>query len=93
MDDPVTIKAAVGLSAATRAAMYEIYYPPLIRCPSCHANTSLDNGTSINIRFKEQGRTKIPDTASYASINDGRKKSILAYLEASYWHPEWVLDM
>ena len=92
LEDPVSIKAAAGLSAAVRVAMYEIYYPPLNRCPSCHANTSIDNGTSVKIRSKKQGRTEVSGASSVTNVDSDNKKSILAYLDASYWHPSWVLE-
>ena len=92
LEDQVSIKAAAGLSAAVRVAMYEIYYPPLNRCPSCHANTSIDNGTNVKIGSKNQGRTGVSGASSDANNSDDNKMSILAYLDASYWHPSWVLE-
>lgn len=92
LNDPITTKAAAALSGSTRAAIYDIYYPPFNCCPSCHKNTSLDNVKIQKNRVKKQGRTESSRILSVTDINDSRKKSILAYLEASYWHPAWVLE-
>jgi hypothetical protein len=92
LNDPITTKAAVALSGSTRAAIYNIYYPPLNSCPSCHTNTSLDGANIQKSRVKKQSLTEVSRNSSDTDMNDSRKESILAYLEASYWHTAWVLE-